>query len=49
LPSSSEKIWNTLNLEGLPEDHGWDSAGELAVEPGHRIRKPEIVFKKITI
>ncbi|MEM2571294.1 MAG: methionine--tRNA ligase, partial [Thermoproteota archaeon] len=47
LPSSSEKIWKMLNLDGLPEDYGWDSAGELAIKPGHRISKPEIVFKKI--
>lgn len=49
LPSSSEKIWNMLNLKGFPEELGWGSAEELAIKPGHRINKPEIVFKKITI
>ncbi|MEM2087388.1 MAG: class I tRNA ligase family protein [Thermoproteota archaeon] len=47
LPGSSEKIWKMLNLEGLPEDYGWNSAKEFTVKPRHRISKPEIVFRKI--
>ncbi len=49
LPSSSERIWRMLNLSGPPDEAGWDSVSEFAVKPGHRINKPEIVFKKITI
>lgn len=49
LPSSSEKIWGMLNLEGSPDNYGWNSAGGLVLKPRHRIIRPEIVFKKITI
>lgn len=49
LPSSSEKIWEMLNLEGAPDSCRWELAGELAIKPKHKINKPEIVFKKIAI
>jgi methionyl-tRNA synthetase len=47
VPGSSEKIWKMLNLEGLPEDYGWGSVGELVIKPRHKVSKPEIVFTKI--
>lgn len=44
LPGSSEKLWEILNLE---EEQSWDDAAELKIKPGHKIKKPEILFKKL--
>jgi methionyl-tRNA synthetase len=47
LPFSSKVIWDQLGFEGSLESAGWDSAPELRVEPGRRIRTPEPIFKKV--
>lgn len=43
IPFSAEKLAKQLNVQ-LAQ---WDSAGELAIKHGHKIGKPEILFKKI--
>ncbi|AEC52430.1 methionyl-tRNA synthetase [Pyrococcus sp. NA2] len=42
LPDASEKIWHLLNLEEVKR---WEFK---EIEPGHRVRKAEILFKKVT-
>jgi len=44
LPDSTEKIRNIMNI---PERNSWDEAGSLLLEEGHKLNKPEIIFKKI--
>jgi len=43
LPDSCEKLFNQLNI--INEKIGWNNIKE--IKPGHKINKPEILFKKI--
>lgn len=47
IPSSCEKIWKMLNLEGGVHKQEWDKASELSIPDGHKLGKPEILFTKI--
>ena len=48
IPFTSEKIWEMLNLKGSVHDRGnWQTAKELAIPPGHPIKKPYPLFQKI--
>jgi methionyl-tRNA synthetase len=47
LPGSCIKLWNQLNLGVKPEGNVWDSASNLEIDSNHKIKKPEILFKKI--
>ncbi len=47
LPSSAEKVWKILNLSGSVHEQEWSSISELSFRGGEKIRKPEIIFKKI--
>ncbi len=47
IPLSCEKLWKQLNLAGSIHKQKWDSASKLAIQPNHKINKPEILFKKI--
>lgn len=47
LPSSSEKLWNQLNLKASIRDEGWDSASKLRIQAGHTIGRPEPLFRKL--
>jgi methionyl-tRNA synthetase len=47
LPSTSEKIWRSLDLSDSVHDQKWESAGELVLKPGHKITKPEPIFEKM--
>lgn len=47
IPSSAERIWSFLNLEGNVHKQSFDSANELLIQAGHKINKPEPLFKKI--
>ncbi|PIV68888.1 MAG: methionine--tRNA ligase [Candidatus Aenigmarchaeota archaeon CG_4_10_14_0_8_um_filter_37_24] len=49
LPGSCVRLWHQLNLSGRKEGNIWDSACSLSIEPGHKINKPEILFKKIDV
>ncbi|MFQ6073928.1 MAG: methionine--tRNA ligase [Candidatus Bathyarchaeia archaeon] len=46
-PFSAENLWQQLNLEGSVHKQSWSSASELKVPSGHRINKPEILFRKV--
>lgn len=47
LPASAEKLWNQLNLKASIHKQEWSSLSEIKIEQGHKIRKPEILFKKV--
>lgn len=47
IPRTSKKIWELLNLKTSIEMAGWESAGSLELKPGHEIKKPKPVFKKL--
>ena len=47
-PRSATKLWRMLGLEGDIHSKGrLKDAGKLVVKPGHRIGKPEPLFKKL--
>lgn len=47
LPFAAEEIWHQLDLSGFVHEQKWSSANELVIKPGHRIKKPKILFKKV--
>ncbi len=47
LPFTSEKIWGQLGFERPIAKHGWDSASELRVEAGRKLREPKPIFKRV--
>lgn len=47
LPFSAKNLWEQLNLDGQIREQGWDSASKLKIESNHKIKKPEILFRKI--
>lgn len=47
LPQSCRRLWSMLNIDGELESQRWESASELALNPGHKIAKPEVLFRKI--
>lgn len=46
IPFSVAKIYEQLNIKPSKE---WSSASKLEINPGHKIKKPEVLFKKIKI
>ncbi|ABM80953.1 methionine--tRNA ligase [Hyperthermus butylicus] len=47
-PDSAERLWKMLNLPGSVHEPGrWKQAGEMIIKPGHRIGKPEQLFRKL--
>ena len=47
VPSSAEKIWSLLNLKGSVHEQRWQSASRIKIKAKHKIKEPEIIFKKI--
>jgi len=47
LPFSTEKLWKMLDLKGSIHEQSWDSISKLTIGPGHKIKKPQILFRKI--
>jgi len=47
LPFSAENIWQQLNLKNSVHEQDWDSASELTIKSGHKINRPEPLFRKI--
>ncbi len=47
LPSSAEKIWGMLALDGSVHGQKWDAAKELGVSGGHRIGEVEPLYEKL--
>ena len=46
VPSSADRLWSMLGLDGSAHEAFWDDALR-PLEPGHAIRKPEPLFRKI--
>ncbi len=47
MPFSMARLWSFLGEPGNPEKAGWDAAQE-PPETGHKLEKPEVLFKKLT-
>lgn len=47
IPFSCENLWKQLNLQGSVHEQEWDSISKFLIGPGHKIKKPKILFKKI--
>ncbi len=47
LPSSAEKIWSQLNLDGKVSEQEWDSISMISIKQDHEIGKPEPLFQKV--
>ena len=47
MPGAAEKLWNMLNLPGSVHEAKWSEAKELTIKPGHEIKKPQPLFKKL--
>ena len=48
MPRHAEKLYNMLGLQGL-ENERWDEAGVMKLGRGHKIGKPEPLFRKVEI
>ena len=46
MPSSADRLWAMLGLPGSVHEASWDEALE-PLEPGHAIREPEPLFRKV--
>ncbi len=46
MPRTAQQLWQTLNLEGNVKQQKWSDA-VAPVEAGHKIQKPQPLFKKI--
>ncbi|MEM5793140.1 MAG: methionine--tRNA ligase [Candidatus Aenigmatarchaeota archaeon] len=49
LPHASVNLWKQLNLGGRQKGNIWKTSSEIKIKPGHKIKKPEILFKKIEV
>ncbi len=47
LPFSAERLLKQLDIKESLHDEGWSSISKFIIKPGHKINKPEILFKKI--
>lgn len=47
IPFGAMRMWKMLNLPGSPSAEGWKNAANLALQSGHRLGTPEILFTKI--
>ena len=47
LPFSSQEIWQQLAFKEPIGSLGWDSASELRVEPGRKLKEPRPIFRKV--
>jgi len=47
LPFSAEELWKLLNYSDSVHEQQWDSISKILIKPGHEIKKPKILFKKI--
>ena len=48
IPQAAEKIWKLLNLSGSVQEQGFTKLTK-ELNPGHKIGKPEPLFKKISM
>ena len=47
IPNSAEALWELLNLKESAEKKDWSSTSQLLMLPGHEIRKPCVLFRRI--
>lgn len=47
LPFTAQEFWSQVGLDGSVGDHRWDSASELRVKAGTKVRGPTPVFRKV--
>ena len=47
VPFSSETIWKMIGMTTPLSDERWQEAGDLKIAAGHKLKKAQIVFKKI--
>jgi len=47
LPFSSKEIWDQLAFKEPIEKSGWESAADLRIKAGRKIREPRPVFRKV--
>jgi len=47
IPEHAQKIWNMLGMETDITKENWNRMKELFINPGHKIRKPKPVFRKL--
>jgi len=47
MPSSAQRLWEMLGMEGRVEEHRWEEACSLDLKPGRRVLKPKPLFKKL--
>ncbi len=47
LPTSSEKIWTQLGLQGSVKENNWNSLSELQIKPGHKLGEASPLFAKV--
>lgn len=47
IPTSAENTWELLNLSGSVHEQEWNSLSLLQIDPGHAIKEPKILFRKI--
>ena len=47
LPFSAEDLWEQLSVERPLSETTWDEAGTLMLKPGHKVREPKPLFKRV--
>ena len=46
-PFSAEKLWQQLDLDGTVHEQKWDTASQITIKSGHKIRQPSALFERI--
>jgi methionyl-tRNA synthetase len=47
IPSSAEKVWKQMLLEGNVHEQNWKTIGSILLNPGHKLGDIEPIFKKV--
>jgi len=47
IPNSAEALWELLDLKGSVHEQDWNSISSLQIAPGHGIREPKVLFRRI--
>ena len=47
MPSTSEKIWNLLDVPGSVHSKKWEDAGKLQLHVEHKMGEPKPIFHKV--
>ncbi len=47
IPSTAEKLWRMLGFKDSVHEQPWMAPTQLIIKPGHRIGKPEPLFRKL--